>query len=274
MKTLVLGIGNTLLTDEGVGIHVIHQLQQQQPQTVDTEFLDGGTLSFTLAGDIEDSEQLIVIDATQLQAEPGTVKTFVNEDMDRFLGQQRKMSVHEVGLLDLLHISRLAERLPSRRALVGIQPESVDWGEQPTAKVAAAITLAEATMSSIPTEQLVAVLNEIESLLQTLLGTGEEGAIDLRSLPLFPGDYDMLKELLGEGEVSASLQAMGPSHIQETRVPGVWWITHCNEEGETISEYIAVTRLPSLLQTTAQDLADAPTGLQHLIAQYLETQRN
>lgn len=144
VKTLVLGIGNTLLRDEGVGVHVINFLQQHHHDTLNTEFLDGGTLSFTLAGDIEDSEQLIVIDATQLQAEPGTVKTFVDDDMDSFLGQNRKMSVHEVGLLDLLHISRLAERLPKRRALVGIQPESVDWGEQPTQKVAAAIPAASA----------------------------------------------------------------------------------------------------------------------------------
>lgn len=142
MKTLVLGIGNTLLRDEGVGVHVIHFLQKNHPNMLDTEYLDGGTLSFTLAGDIEDSDQLIVVDATELDAEPGTVKTFVDEDMDNFLGQNRKMSVHEVGLLDLIHISRLAERLPQRRALVGIQPASVDWGEQPTEQVAASIPAA------------------------------------------------------------------------------------------------------------------------------------
>lgn len=142
MRTLVLGIGNTLLTDEGIGVHVIHFLQQHHQDIGDTDYLDGGTLSFTLAGAIEDSDQLIVVDATELQAEPGTVRTFVNEDMDDFLGKNRKMSVHEVGLLDLMHISRLAERLPQRRALIGIQPESMDWGEQPTQKVAAAIPAA------------------------------------------------------------------------------------------------------------------------------------
>ena len=142
VSTLVLGIGNTLLTDEGVGVHVIHYLQQHHPTPSHVRLLDGGTLSFTLAGDIEDCEQLIVIDATQLNETPGTVKTFIDTDMDDFLGQHRKMSVHEVGLLDLLHISRLAGRLPTRRALVGIQPELMDWGEQPTDKVTAAIPLA------------------------------------------------------------------------------------------------------------------------------------
>jgi hydrogenase-1 operon protein HyaF len=123
-----------------------------------------------------------------------------------------------------------------------------------------------------PTEQVVAVLNEIESLLQDLIRTDQTGAIDLRSLPLFPGDYDMLKQLLGEGEVSATLQAMGPSYIQETLVPGVWWVSHCNDDGEKISEYIEVTRVPSLLKTTTPDLADAPAGIQQLITQFLNQQ--
>ena len=142
MKTLVLGVGNTLLTDEGVGVHVIHYLQQNHGQLANTTYLDGGTLSFTLAGDIEDSDQLIVIDATQLDAMPGTVQQFVDHEMDTFLGTKRKMSVHEVGLLDLLNISRLTGRLPERRALIGIQPKTIDWGEQPCPEVAAAIPLA------------------------------------------------------------------------------------------------------------------------------------
>ncbi|MGD8925974.1 MAG: HyaD/HybD family hydrogenase maturation endopeptidase [Thioalkalispiraceae bacterium] len=142
MKTLVLGVGNTLLTDEGVGVHVIRHLQTNHPDQKNTTYLDGGTLSFTLAGDIEDSDQLIVIDATQLHSEPGTVQQFVDEAMDDFLCNKRHMSVHEVGLLDLLNISRLANRLPKRRALIGIQPKTLDWGDQPSAEVAAAIPLA------------------------------------------------------------------------------------------------------------------------------------
>lgn len=141
MKTLVLGVGNTLLTDEGVGVHVINHLQANHPQT-DTTYLDGGTLSFTLAGDIEDNDQLIVIDATELKEKPGTVREFIDNDMDEFLGGKRNLSVHEVGLLDLLNISRLADRLPKRRALIGIQPKTIDWGEQPSPEVAAAIPLA------------------------------------------------------------------------------------------------------------------------------------
>lgn len=151
MKTLVLGVGNTLLTDEGVGVHVINYLQANHPQS-DTTYLDGGTLSFTLAGDIEDNDQLIVIDATELKDKPGTVREFVDEEMDEFLGSKRNMSVHEVGLLDLLNISRLANRLPKRRALIGIQPKTIDWGEHPSPEVAAAIPLASQKTIELITE--------------------------------------------------------------------------------------------------------------------------
>ncbi|MGD8547645.1 MAG: HyaD/HybD family hydrogenase maturation endopeptidase [Thiohalophilus sp.] len=141
MQTLVLGIGNTLLSDEGIGVHVIHQLQEQHSQLPGTRFIDGGTLSFTLAADIEEADNLIVIDATQLHAEPGTIKTFINDEMDHFLGTGNKRSVHEVSLLDLIHISRMTGHFPKHRALVGIQPQKLDWGEAPTEAVSAAIPM-------------------------------------------------------------------------------------------------------------------------------------
>ena len=138
-RTLVLGLGNTLLGDEGAGVYAIRALQERHEGLADAEFLDGGTLSFTLAGSIEDAENLIVIDAAQLKAQPGTVRVFEGEDMDRFLGSNRKSSVHEVSLMDLMAIATLAESLPARRALIGIQPEFLDWSDTPTDAVARAI---------------------------------------------------------------------------------------------------------------------------------------
>lgn len=138
-RILILGLGNTLLSDEGVGIHALNALQAHLVDCTDIDFLDGGTLSFTLAGPIEDTDRLIVIDAAQLHAEPGTVQVFVDEDMDHYLGSNNKRSVHEVGLIDLMIIARLTDRLPQRRALIGIQPRDIDWGDQPSAPVAAAI---------------------------------------------------------------------------------------------------------------------------------------
>jgi len=135
----VLGVGNTLLGDEGVGVHVVERLRRDYPQMEQVDFVDGGTLSFTLAGLMADAEQLIVIDAAELNAPPGSLSLFENEAMDTYLGTGKRRSVHEVSLLDLLAIAELTGDLPARRALIGIQPQTVDWGEAPGSEVAAAI---------------------------------------------------------------------------------------------------------------------------------------
>ena len=139
MKTLVLGIGNTLLTDEGVGVHVLQALEPALGQSEDVTLLDGGTLSFTLAGPIEEADALIVVDAANIKNKPGEWALLEGEDMDAFLMSNRKASVHEVGLTDLRAIAILAGHWPEKRALLAIRPQTIDWGEQPTAAVAAAI---------------------------------------------------------------------------------------------------------------------------------------
>lgn len=139
MKTLILGIGNTLLADEGVGVVAMEELAARYGAREDMEFLDGGTLSFTLAVPISECDALLVIDAAELGATPGTVRSFEGEEMDRFLGENRKSSVHEVGLLDLRSVSLLTGHWPTRRALVAIQPALVGWGETLTPAVAAAL---------------------------------------------------------------------------------------------------------------------------------------
>jgi hydrogenase maturation protease len=136
---LILGIGNSLLRDEGAGIHALNRLREELAGRDDIDFVDGGTLSFTLAGHIEDTSRLIVIDAAQLDAAPGYSQVFEGCAMDEFLGSNRKRSVHEVSLLDLMAIAHLSDRLPERRALIGIQPAEIAWGEHPSDAVAAAI---------------------------------------------------------------------------------------------------------------------------------------
>lgn len=139
--TLVLGVGNTLLTDEGVGVHVINRLQEQFADKPGVTFVDGGTLSFSLAGLLAEHDQLIVVDAARTGEVPGSVVCYEGSDMDRYLTGDRQ-SVHEVGLTDLLDIARLSDHYPEKRALVGIKPENLDWGEQPSRPVAEAIPLA------------------------------------------------------------------------------------------------------------------------------------
>ena len=137
-STLVLGIGNTLLSDEGVGIHVVRALESHVERRPGVTCLDGGTLSFTLAEQLAAHDRLIVVDAARTGSPPGSVHCFEGEAMDRYLSGNRA-SVHEVGLADLLDIARLTDRFPERRALVGIEPKAIDWGEAPSGVVARAI---------------------------------------------------------------------------------------------------------------------------------------
>lgn len=135
--TLILGLGNSLLSDEGVGVETIRRLEAKSDLR-DVRFLDGGTLSFTLAPSIADSPHLIVVDAARMNARPGTVRVFEAQAMDQQLSGNHK-SVHEVSLADLMDMARLSGTLPQRRALVGIEPEEVGWGDTLTKTVEAAV---------------------------------------------------------------------------------------------------------------------------------------
>lgn len=141
-RVLVLGIGNTLLSDEGAGVHALRQLRALAGDRSGIDYIDGGTLSFTLAGPIEESDSIVVMDAADLDAEAGAVRVFEGEAMDRFLTGARRRSVHEVGLHDLMAVAALAGRLPERRALIGIQPLELGWGDAPSPCVAEGISLA------------------------------------------------------------------------------------------------------------------------------------
>jgi hydrogenase maturation protease len=100
--------------------------------------LDGGTLSFTLSTPISDCPRLIVIDAAVMGDAPGAVRVFENDAMDRQLARHAN-SVHEVSLGELMDIARLTDTLPERRALIGVEPAVVDWGDTLTPAVEAAL---------------------------------------------------------------------------------------------------------------------------------------
>ncbi len=141
--TLILGIGNNLLTDEGVGVHVVRYLEQHHADTPGVTFLDGGTLSFTLAEPIAEHDNLIVVDAARFGQAAGTMRCLEGDEMDCYLTGNRA-SVHEVGLMDLFDISRLSGTFPEHRALIGVEPESLGWGDYPSAPVAHQIAPAAA----------------------------------------------------------------------------------------------------------------------------------
>ena len=146
-RTLILGLGNTLLTDEALGAVVIRRLEAEGGLG-DVGLLDGGTLSFTLSGPIADSPRLIVVDAAVMGEPPGTVRVFEGEAMDRQLSGIGK-SVHEVSLMDLMDMARITDSLPSHRALVGVEPAVVDWGDELSPAVAAAVPEAMARIRDL-----------------------------------------------------------------------------------------------------------------------------
>lgn len=136
---LILGFGNILLGDDGAGVQLVERLRNELPDR-GYEFVDGGTMSFSLLSHVERTGSMLVIDAAELEEPAGSVQIFENDSMDRFLKGSRRRTVHEVGLVDLLDMARLRDCLPSRRALLCIQPAVIDWSEALSPSVQAAMT--------------------------------------------------------------------------------------------------------------------------------------
>lgn len=137
----VLGIGNVLLGDEGVGVHVIRYLRDCPEPHAKLAIVDGGTLSFNLLPIIETAGRLIVIDAAMIGDKAGAVRCLVDDELDAFLGTS-KHTAHEIGLRELFDMARIEDLLPRRRALIGIHPQGIDWGEGLSDRVATAVPLA------------------------------------------------------------------------------------------------------------------------------------
>lgn len=101
------------------------------------------------------------------------------------------------------------------------------------------------------------LLHEIRHALEALLKSGESSMIDLRSIPLAPGEEETIINTLGRGEVHARLDALGPSEIYETQYTGVWLVTHYNENDSIVSRFIEVTHMPDVLKSQAEDMRHA-----------------
>jgi len=107
------------------------------------------------------------------------------------------------------------------------------------------------------TQNVRPLLHEIKHALDSLIETGKSTIIDLRSIPLAPGEEDKILNTLGQGEVKAQLDALGLSEVIETQFAGVWIVTHFNDEDEIISRFIEVTTMPELLCSQTEDIMAA-----------------
>ena len=130
---LVLGVGNILLKDEGVGVRVIEQLQAEYSFSPNVRLMDGGTLGIRLLDDITGADHLIVVDAVRNDQPPGTLYRLLAEDLTRCVSF--KNSLHQTGLLETLAYAEMLEQRPTT-VVLGIEPEDISpWGTQLTATV-------------------------------------------------------------------------------------------------------------------------------------------
>jgi hydrogenase maturation protease len=122
----VIGVGNILLMDEGVGPKVVEILRKSYKFEPDIELIDGGTLGLELLPYIEKYKKIILIDIVDFHKEPGYIGVLKGEEIPPYL--KTKLSLHHVGIQDLLEVARLMDFMPEEVVLVGIQPEIIDIG--------------------------------------------------------------------------------------------------------------------------------------------------
>ncbi len=126
MKALVLGLGNILLSDEGVGVHVVRLLRERYEFPQEVEVLDGGTLGLDLLPYVEEARRLLLIDAVQMDIPAGTVARLEGDEVMAIFRMQ--ISPHQMGVHDLLAAARLLDHYPDQVVLWGIQPAVLDVG--------------------------------------------------------------------------------------------------------------------------------------------------
>ena len=114
------------------------------------------------------------------------------------------------------------------------------------------------------TRNVEPLLHEIRHAVTRWLDSGEATSIDLRGIPMALGEEQRIIDTLGTGEVQASMTALGPSEIVETRFPGVWRVTHYNSENEVIGKFIEICDMPQVLKAQTEDIRE---GLAQLTAQ-------
>lgn len=133
VDVLVLGIGNLVMSDDGVGVRVVQKLQRSYQFPENVEVLDGGTLGLDLLPKLEGVEHLIVVDAVETGQEPGTCVRLTGEELP--IALETKVSPHQMGLKDLLAVSQLMGHSPRQMVLIGVQPGSIEMDTELTPEV-------------------------------------------------------------------------------------------------------------------------------------------
>jgi hydrogenase maturation protease len=123
--TLVLALGNPLMGDDGFGLAVLAALRQQVDARGRLILMDGGTWGMNLLPAIEATSRLLLIDAINIGAEPGTTMRLERDELPRYFSH--KISPHQVDLREILALAELRGTLPPETVAIGVQPESVTF---------------------------------------------------------------------------------------------------------------------------------------------------
>jgi hydrogenase maturation protease len=134
---LVLGLGNILMNDDAAGVRVVQELAGKYDFPADVRLLDGGTLGLDLLPQLEGVERLLVVDAVETGATPGTMIRLTGDDIP--LALATKVSPHQMGLKDLLLVADLQGHAPPVMVLWGVQPGSIEMDLEMSPEVSAAI---------------------------------------------------------------------------------------------------------------------------------------
>lgn len=134
---VLLGVGNILLTDEGLGVHVINDLKRDYTFTPAISLVDGGTMGMELLTYMRGMKKILLIDAINGGEAPGTVYAFPHKELERYFTEH--ISVHEVGMQDILRIRAIQEDPLEDAVVIGVEPLSLEVGFEPSEVVAKAL---------------------------------------------------------------------------------------------------------------------------------------
>jgi hydrogenase maturation protease len=137
MRAVVLGIGNTILSDEAAGVRAVESLEQTYSLPPDVQIIDGGTSGMEMIEDLSDLDFLIVIDVVKTGAAPGTVVRIAGDEIPVFF--RRKLSPHQIALPDVLASLELLDAMPKEIVVLGVEPVSLELGMEMTPTVAQTI---------------------------------------------------------------------------------------------------------------------------------------
>jgi hydrogenase maturation protease len=132
MNTLVLGLGNLVHSDDGVGVHAVQALQNDVRVPADVSVIDGGTHGLSLIAYLTGIERLLVLDAIDAGQSPGAIVRLEGDALKKWPGRP---SVHQLSLADLFIALELLDASPRQVVVLGVQPQSTGWGAELTAPV-------------------------------------------------------------------------------------------------------------------------------------------